>query len=117
MVSISPPTFDIVGPLLIQEDATSNMVSESRRVSRTATLDGGVAISDMGYAHGDRTFQIKIKNATRELIEKASYLHRNYPYLILANYEGVFLGAVASLALRNGELSITYLVKEKLTED
>jgi hypothetical protein len=117
MISISAPVFDLDGNLLIARVSNSDLDSGSRRVTRTATLDGGVSLADMGYAHGDRTLRIVAEKATREMVDQAAYLQRNYPLLLVATTEGVFLGAIESLAVRGGDLSLNYLVKEKLTEE
>lgn len=117
MISISAPTFDLNGSLLLTRVFKSDLDSGSRRVTRTATLDGGVALADMGYAHGDRTLRLVAGGVTRETVEQAAYLQRNYPLLLVATMEGVFLGAIESLSVRGGDLSLNYLVKEKLTEE
>jgi len=116
MISISAPTFDLDGSLLLRGSARSDLFSQSRRVSRTATLDGGVYLDDMGFTHGDRTLRITVKADSLKTIDALAYLHRTYAQLMVATIEGVFLGAISQISVTNGDIIITYLVKEKLTE-
>jgi hypothetical protein len=117
MISISTPTFDLNGSVVIHKSQASNLSNTTRRVSRTATLDGGVAMADMGFSDGDRTLQVVAAEADRDLESKLLYLQTNYPLLVLCCEKGCFLGAIDSLSRRQGALSLSFLVKEKLTED
>lgn len=116
MISICAPTFDLAGQLLLPGTLMADPPGQSRRVTRTATLDGGVSLADMGFSHGDRTVSL-VARCTLGQEERARYLQRQYPLLMLAIREGVFLGAISSLSVSNGQLRMNFLVSEKLTEE
>jgi hypothetical protein len=117
MVSIASPSFDLLGNLLLSKTNLSEDKNQFRRVSRTATLDGGSSIQDLGFSHSDRTIRIISDRASDDNLDTAQYLQINYPLVTLANNEGVFLTAIESIDILNGQLVLTCLVKEKLTED
>lgn len=117
MISLSSVTFDLDGSVVLHNTDRSDLTNTERRVTRTATLDGGVVLADMGYVDGDRTLRVSVRNPSLELEGQTAYLQRTYPLVIMTCREGGFLGTIATMQHRRGELSIDFLVKEKLTED
>ena len=96
-IGLSTPTFDINGALYISGsllDPGTEMANDvrERRVSRTATLDGGVSVYDTGYALGDRDYMVKVKEAPEDIASFFAYLVETYGTIILSTKEGVFLG-------------------------
>ena len=53
-----PPALDI--------SPSSDTRTRARRISRSATLDGGAVINDGGYSEADRTFTLRLRNITSE---------------------------------------------------
>lgn len=117
MISFSAVSFDLNGQVILQHTEASDVFAQSRRVSRAETLDGGVSLSDLGFTHGDRTLGIRSNNVSQSTHESISYLQRTYPQLLISIHEGLFLGAIENINIRNGVLFIRYLVKEKLTAE
>jgi len=91
----------------------SNITRQSRRVNRKKTLDGGVSINDMGFSHGDRTFEIVSDPATIAEYERARYMHQAYPSLLLSCDEGLFFGTLKSVLVDRGKLYLTFLTGSK----
>jgi len=60
MIAISKVTQDSGGALVLDELHRSKMYDGRARVSRSATLDGGVVIDHQGYVAGDRTINLKV---------------------------------------------------------
>lgn len=114
-ISISAPTYDIQGSVMFSLDPDSELVGETRRVSRRATLDGGVAITDQGFSHGDRTFRVRKSNVSRSILDRLRRLQRTYSLLNISVPDGVFRGVIESLSAPEGELRMTILIKEKLS--
>ena len=113
-IGISTPTFDIQGNLLFKATISSTELKNlTRRVSRTATLDGGVSIIDSGYADGDRTFNITA-DLTETECDRLEYLIKNYSEVILAVPEGIFSVNLKSLQNFHGNIRLEILVNEKL---
>lgn len=115
MIHISAPTFDLDGSLLLARSRRSDLRGGARRVSRIATLDGGAAVTDLGYADADRTFQIIERNPDQSAIATAEYLMRAYPLLICSTEEGCYRGAIQSMRVRSGELELVFLVTERIS--
>jgi hypothetical protein len=63
-----------------------------RRVSRTATLDGGVATYDTGYAVADRTLIVKIPVPTSAQTVLFFHLAETYSEIIVTTGDGAFKG-------------------------
>lgn len=85
-------------------------LDQTRRVSRTATLDGGVAISDGGYAAGDRTLVVAVDSASRSDVETMEVLLQLYPRVSAATDDGVFECAPAQIDVNGGTASFTLFV-------
>lgn len=87
------------------------------RISRAATLDGGAVLSTHGCSHSDRTVVISAVNVP---VSEESALRRMAIQCLvvqMSNYEGVFTGAISQFSARAGKVDLTFLVKEKLTQD
>jgi hypothetical protein len=117
IISLCATEFDWLGnfiaPIVFDKSDLSYI---SRRVSRTATLDGSSIIVDNGYTASDATFTLVIRdidNATRLGIMT---LVKRHSLLTLAVQENIFVGAVETLADKT-EMKIKFLVKDKLNED
>jgi hypothetical protein len=101
MISISTKIFDLQGARyfsraqLDQKKLLENYRRE-RRVSRTATLDGGVAVYDTGYAPGDRDITVKVPNPSMVMADYMSYIVTTYNEIVVSTAESVFLGVPAT---------------------
>jgi len=113
-ISICASLFDFSANFLVEADfENSDLSYVSRRVSRTATLDGKATIVDNGYTASDATFIIVLKeitNLTRLSILTMIKLHS---LLTISVNHNVFLGAVESVQDKDN-LKIKFLVKEQI---
>ena len=101
MIGISTPIFDLQGSRYFRRtELDCQQLNQNnrrdRRVSRTATLDGGVSINDNGYAPGDRDITIKVPNASKVISDYLAYIAETYSQIIISTEESVFLGVPAS---------------------
>jgi hypothetical protein len=112
MLSISMTTADILGNVIINSIAFSDIDKIQSRISRSATLDGGVVIVNSGTIHGDRTFQISEK-VSRSVAEKIKYIQENSVSILCSTREGLFLGVISETDYTNGTLKTTILIKNK----
>ena len=111
MIAISSLTFDPDGHLVLRELPDSELNDATRRVNRARTLDGGVAINDNGYSHGDRTFRVRwIGDAA-----PAHRLLRLYGRLRVVTREGVFQAVPESIGRRGKTHELSLLVVERET--
>jgi len=88
----------------------SNTRSRQRRVNRNKTLDGGVYLDDLGYAHGDRTVTLAVDvDETTE--NKLTNIIENHALVWLSLTEGAFTAAIQSMSIRANSLSMSILLK------
>jgi hypothetical protein len=115
-ISLCPRTFGL-GHVLIQASPESNLRSQERRMTRTATLDGGVAIEDGGWSAGDRTLTIALPThqATPATIAALEALRANHLRISVATDEGVFEALIqrTNWGRRN---TLSLAVSEQLSE-
>lgn len=113
VIIVTAQTFDALGVVVLRNFFASDILSGSRRVTRNATLDGGVGVNDLGFSHGDR--DLVVAGAVSETEEADLwYLFRTYATVSVATGEGLFSCGMRDFSSKNGKLSITFLVKEKL---
>ena len=113
MVVLTTPTFDPDGRVVITESGNSRLGDVSRRVMRTATLDGGAVLSDFGYSDADRTIVV-VANMAVGVRLRLQRLMRLYNNLVLTSHEGIFTGTLSSISVVNGKTKIKYLVLERI---
>ena len=110
MVSITPQiSSEYV--VKLKELHTSDLSSRSRRVSRTATLDGGSVTVDSGYTDTDRTLVIDAR-VTKSVQEDLEYMLENYTLLNVATNGECLSCAPKNIKCNNGALRLVLLVTE-----
>lgn len=114
-VFISTPTFDLNGTVKIKTMSGTELKSNSRRITRTATLDGGAVIVDGGYSDSDRTFRVVYWGMSETDEANLWAIFQDYPLVILSVAEGCFYAAIESMAARDGEGNLTILFNERLS--
>jgi hypothetical protein len=115
-ICISSPTYDLSGSVWLTVDPAVTKFEEcQRRVSRTATLDGGCLIFDNGFSDSDRTIPIGFLDMTNAQEDSLRYLFQTYPLLCLAIPSGFLLGAIERMTVDNGKATMSFLVKEILS--
>jgi len=115
MVTLSALVFDPSGHVRLDALPRSDVRSLSRRINRAATLDGGVAVNDFGYAPGDRTITLQWR-PDRATYDAVARLLRLYGSVRLVMEEGVFLAAPETIRDdAGGSTTMTLLITEQLT--
>jgi hypothetical protein len=84
--------------------------SGSRRVSRTATLDGGCTVTDAGYAVADKTIRIECPNPSIEIVEFMAYIVQNYNTVLVCTEEGAFTGNPERFEVSEKAAQLTILI-------
>lgn len=113
-LSLSTKTFDVNGLLQLEHDQDSETNNLKRRVSRTATLDGGATFDDMGFSWADAELKLKFKALTEAEATGLNYLCENYGELLAVNKDGVFNVLVNSLNIKAGAGDLSLLILEKV---
>lgn len=114
-VFISTPTVDLNGAVRLKIAEDSEFKVNSRRVSRTSTLDGGACIVDGGFCDADRTFTVNYWDLSSDDEAKLWDIFQGYSLIGFSNEEGFFSAAMDTANLRSGSGSLTILYKERLS--
>lgn len=115
LVAFEAAVFDPLGAIVIEARPDSQLDTSTRRVTRTATLDGNSAIVDMGYSPADATLKISA-NLTQQQEATLLRLMRVYPEVIATTDGGCFLGVIDDMRKQsNGTHSIQFLVQRALS--
>ena len=89
-INISAKTFDISGVLAFDALPDNGLGRMERRSNRVAVLDGGVAVNDGGFAHGDREMEFTYTPISSEHDDIARRLVTLHTRVYVSIYEGCF---------------------------
>jgi len=121
MIGVSARVFDLNGDRIFNNTDRSYDVknrSGARRVSRTATLDGGASVADTGYSYADKTILVQIPDAPLADIVFAEYICKTYQLVTVCTDDGAYLAIPESHSVDvYGALTFTLLVTEILSEE
>jgi len=113
MIAISRPTYDLDGCVILDELPSSALETFTARVTRDATLDGGVVVCHYGVCDGDRTLTVAASpdeataSSLRRLFSTAELLH-------VSAADGFYRAALADLAFSGENVSVTLLIADRL---
>lgn len=113
MMALSTPTYDLRGYIVIHESPDTLYPQLTRRVSRTATLDGKSTISDMGYTDSDGSYVVRFDDTS--IKENLERLIKTYPLLYLSTKNGCFSGTIKTMDTSKTPMEFTFLIKEKIS--
>ena len=114
-VSLASTTYDLAGYIEIDLLPNNTDGQTTRRVTRVTTLDGGVAVTDRGYAEGDRTLTYTWQSVSEAHSESVARLVRLYPEIYVYSPEAVYLAAPETFRPGVDESSLSILVKDKVS--
>jgi hypothetical protein len=116
MIGLSTLTYDLSGYLVLQEDISTDTPLFSRRVTRTAVLNGLGELTDLGFSESDGTFYLSFSNIDAAGIDTLEYLIKNYSKLRLSSKGGCFEGVLSLVDTNNLPVSATFLIERKVSE-
>jgi len=87
----------------------------TRRLSRSATLDGGAVITDSGISDADRTFDFTAKQVPESLCDALWAMFTTESLVHLACPEGVFAGYLQQVRITGADIIFSFMVQEKIT--
>ena len=111
MVSISTIEVTTDGEVEFEELPTSIFRATPARVVKAQTLDGDVVIDHRGFVTGDQEFTIKAK-LDETTSDKLWNIYKTQTLVDLSCKEGFFRGVISDMQIDNGELNLTFFVKE-----
>lgn len=118
MIGVATLTYDLGGARVFKNtDRATDLKNRGgeRRTMRTGTLDGGVVIADMGFAHGDRDIIIEEPQASIEAVDFAQYICENYSLVTVTTQDGAYEAAPRTHEVVEGRLKLTMQVSEKVS--
>lgn len=110
LICINPPVYDPDGDLRLAISGDTDLEAITRRVSRTATLDGGAVLTDTGYSAADRTFLVNLPGISSEDSARLRRWVRDFATLIVATEESVFEAAPEQFTYSDGTAQLKLLV-------
>lgn len=116
LIHIAAKTFDLSGALTIRPRVANSQGAMTRRVTRSATLDGGAAVSDRGFTHSDRTMTVEWQPVSAAEDAIARRLHQYHSRVLVSTEEGCFEAVPETLDLAASGNSFTLLIVDKLDE-
>lgn len=106
LIGLAAATFDTEGALLLPYLDRTSTDDLRRRVTRAATLDGGVAVTNRGYAPADRTLTISLDGLPQAQIERARRLLRLHGNLVVSLRDGAYTATASEYTQRRHELTV-----------
>ena len=114
-ITLESTVFDPVGVISLEALPGSDLSASTRRVTRTATLDGNAVIIDNGYTAADSTLAIEAW-LTKTEEKRLQHLIQIYPEIIATTPEGCYLGVIDSVRQNgDGRMQVSFLVQRTLT--
>ena len=113
-ITLESTVFDPVGVISLEALPGSDLSASTRRVTRTATLDGNAVIIDNGYTSADSTLAIEAWLSEVE-VQRLQHLIQVYPEIIASTPDGCYLGVIDSVRQGgDGRTQISYLIQRTL---
>ena len=117
IVQIAAKEFDISGFMVVNTLPDNSLVPVLRRVNRAATLDGGVAINDGGFSHGDREMTLTYLTVSDEHDDTARRLLELHSRVYVSTHEGLFEASPVSFESSSGRNTFTLYLISRVDED
>ncbi|MFM2007249.1 MAG: hypothetical protein RLZZ09_2904 [Pseudomonadota bacterium] len=113
-VTFESTVFDPMGSIGLDALPGSDLSASTRRVTRTATLDGNAVIIDNGYTAADSTLAIEAWVSESDL-QRLQHLIQIYPEIVATTLEGCYLGVIDSVRQGgDGKTRVSFLIQRTL---
>ena len=115
-VGIATLTYDPDGAKVIDQVPSTELKNNAggRRMSKTATLDGGSTVYDTGYSASDRKYIVRARDDDGELATWAERIVKNYSTIMLSTRNGLFYGVPADWWVDGGYINIKISITEEI---
>lgn len=116
-VVVSAPVYDVLGSLRFTRlDSSTELDNGQRRVTRTATLDGGATVFDGGFSHADRVLTVAVSPFSEAQLTQVKRLFQTYPTLTVTCREGGYQCAPEQYSVSSTTMTMRFLIIKDLTE-
>lgn len=113
-VTICSELFDLDG-IAILPSSTPVDVDAARRLSRTATLDGGCWISDQGPTPSDETVTVSVTAPSLALIASVRHIVATHATVVVTFPSGVYRAVIQRVQADASALRVTLLITARLS--
>ena len=113
-VTICSELFDLDG-IAILPSSTPVDVGAARRLSRTATLDGGCWITDQGATPSDETVTVSVPTPSPALLDRVRHLVATHATVIASFPSGVYRAAIERAQCDASAMRITLLIISRIS--
>ena len=115
-IGIANYAYDIDGALLIHPVPGENDTrSGVRRVTRTATLDGGCVVVDGGVSDSDRTLDLSVESA-KDLWEAVWALFNSAVSVVVSTDDGCYLAKLEKVSEKDARINLSILIQARISE-
>ena len=95
-IGVSAVTYDLSGAHYFRGCELDGVAAAknrqgARRLTKTATLDGGCVVYDTGYAPSDRNIIISVIRPAENVVSLMAYLVATYNQIVVSTAESVFV--------------------------
>jgi hypothetical protein len=115
IAQLSSLTFDLDGAIILEILDDSDLGTTSRRVTRIATLDGGVAINDFGYSAADKILLLRFQSTSKTEVDRVRRLVELYDRLNLSVDGQFYVVAPNQMLINQGVHELSLLVIQKVS--
>lgn len=115
-IGISTSVFDADGARAVAVDGETLASAEygSRRVTRTATLDGGSVAYDTGFSASDTTLIITPVESEKDIGDWFNYIVQNYSSVNVVTPRRVYYATPSKVEVRNSLPILTLMIIEQI---
>ena len=113
-VTICSELFDLDG-IAILPSSTPVDVDAARRLSRTATLDGGCWITDQGATPSDETVTVSVTAPSPALLDRVRHIANTHATAIVTFPSGVYRAAIQRAQADTSALRVTLFIIARLS--
>ena len=113
-VTICSELFDLDG-IAILPSSTPVDVDAARRLSRTATLDGGCWITDQGPTPSDETVTVSVTAPPPALLDRVRHIANTHATVVVTFPSGVYRAAIQRAQADASALRVTIFIIARLS--
>jgi len=115
-ISLCTVLYNLSGDALLEASEESDFSFLARRLTRTATLDGGAVIVDNGFSASDGSIKIVLDpgNNNADIYNQIAAIIRQFGMVTISSRDGVFLAAIETVTNKKTTLNINLLIKSQL---
>jgi hypothetical protein len=114
MIGLASQLYSVDGDFVLAVKPETQTRDATRRIARRKTLDGGVVITDSGFAHGDRDLSIRIVSSEALWTQLWAFF-QSVLAVTVSTDDGCYVASLEKITESNGEIYLSIMLKEKIS--